>query len=409
MIDRSKRQQVIDDVSRLGVSGVTLDASYNGKAITPAVRDELLAKLAANQHVEIELELLAFEQKPGEHNRKNIRIRDGAMMAAGRSGKGRPFLRDHAQGSLLARGGTILESATEKRGEGDYAIKQRARLSAPWAVDAALRGLLDGISVGIYPTGPIECSVCGTEVFDACWHCPGEQLEAAGDKPAQVVEWIYSAAELVETSAVNVPAVPSAHIESIRAALSAQQTDNHPTRPIMNPKFASLLLLAATASETEVLSAVENTVRERDAIKAELGIARKELEIANAEKAILSGEKTKTAADKFIADAIASGRITLAAEPEWRNLFGLAPDRAAALMASKPEGIATPVGQPRQSNSDPAPAPAPASETGLGADAKAVLARGGIDGDAAVKFATAFGATKAVETITAGLGLKKGA
>lgn len=408
MIDRAQRQQYIDDVSRLGVSGVALDASYNGKVITPAVRDELLAKLAANQHVEIELELLAFEQKPGERNRKNIRIRDGALMAFGRSGKGRPFLRDHEQDDVRARGGTIIESETIKRSEGDYAVRQRARLTAPWAVDAALRGLLDSVSVGIWPTGPIECSACGTEIFDACWHCPGEELEATDARAAMTVEWVYSAAENTETSAVNVPAVKTAHIESIRAALSAQRPDNPLTRPIMNVKLLALLSLAATAGESEVLTAVERVVGERDLATAELGITRRELDVASKELEVLSGEKKKTSEDKFISDAVATGRIALAAEPEWRELYKASTKRAEELMAKKAEGSATPVGKPRQSGTDPEPKESPPTGD-LSATVKAGLAAHGVDAEAAIGFATMFGAKKPLETIAAELGVKKGA
>jgi hypothetical protein len=70
----------------------------NGAAVTPATRDELLAKVRAGEHVELELEVHAFEQSAGERNRKNVRFRDGAMQALGRSGVGKPVLRDHEHG-----------------------------------------------------------------------------------------------------------------------------------------------------------------------------------------------------------------------------------------------------------------------------------------------------------------------
>ncbi|MEO7732854.1 MAG: hypothetical protein ABIY55_17955, partial [Kofleriaceae bacterium] len=41
----------------------------NGAAVTPAARDELLAKVRTGAHVELELEVHAFEQNAGERNR----------------------------------------------------------------------------------------------------------------------------------------------------------------------------------------------------------------------------------------------------------------------------------------------------------------------------------------------------
>ena len=74
-----------------------------GGDITPALRDELLAKCKAGEYVELHVDLIAYEQKAGVANRKFVRFRDGAMMRLGSSGRGRPFLRDHEQGDSLAR------------------------------------------------------------------------------------------------------------------------------------------------------------------------------------------------------------------------------------------------------------------------------------------------------------------
>ena len=228
--------KVLPVVSRADGPETVITLSAGGGPITEALRDELLAKCAAGEYVELDLDVLAYEQRPGVANRKHVRFRDGLMTRLGASGKNKPFLRDHLQGEALARGGTILVSKAEKRGEGDYAIHEHVRLTAPWAVEAALRGLMDRVSIGWWPTGPIECSVCGTEVFTKCYHWPGDKVtestksdgskqflrDRAGDR---VVEWVFTEAELIETSFVNVPAVPGAGVDKVRAALSAAFPD----------------------------------------------------------------------------------------------------------------------------------------------------------------------------------------
>lgn len=208
----------------------TLRAS-NGQAVTPAMRDELLAKCAAGEYVEVDVDLLAYEQRTGATNRNYVRFRDGAMTKLGSSGVGKPFLRDHEQRDVNARAGTIIASKTEKRGDGDYAVKMTARLTAPWAVELALRGLLSSVSIGWLATGPVECSVCKAAIYTKCYHFPGDRLSEATDelgnkkyvwdrKGSLVVEWVFTEAELTETSVVNVPGVASAGIEEVRAALA---------------------------------------------------------------------------------------------------------------------------------------------------------------------------------------------
>lgn len=205
----------------------------DGRKVTPEVRDELLAAVAAGGYVELEVDLLAFEQKAGQPNRKFLRFRDGLMLKLGRSATGKPFLRNHDQGDVMARGGTILTAQTEKRGEGEYAIIETAKLTALWAVENALRGLLDRVSIGWHPTALPHCTVCKAEVFSKCYHWPGDRLaEVTGEDGRkrlarspdgdQVVEWEFQEAEITETSFVNVPAVPSAGVRGIRAALSSE-------------------------------------------------------------------------------------------------------------------------------------------------------------------------------------------
>ncbi len=255
----------------------------NGVALSKSRRDELLAKCAANEYVELEVDMLAYEQVTGARNRNSVRFRDGLMMSLGSSGKDTPFLRDHRQGDVTCRAGTVLSSKTEKRGEGDYVIRQTVKLTAPWAVELALRGLLGSVSIGWNPTGPVNCSACDAPIFTKCWHCPGDTLsekdiEGGGKRKVRdalgpiTVEWIFTAAELIETSMVNVGGVPSARADDIRASLSASLS-THQSSPRdgredlfhgefpeetddMDPKLLALLGLPATATLSEVLAAI---------------------------------------------------------------------------------------------------------------------------------------------------------
>ena len=332
-----------------GVDVIGLRAG-DGTSLTDDKRKQLLAAVMAGEHVELEIELVAYEQTTGARNRKNIRIRDGAMMAFGRSGKGRPFLRDHDQNSVLSRGGTIIASETTKRGDGDYEVRQTARLSAPWACELALRGLLDTLSVGIYPTGSVTCSVHGTEVFENCYCFRGDEVED-DDGGKQVVEWVYDSAENVETSAVNVPAVPTAHIESIRSALMLSAGANggeepQPKAVMISAKLASILGLATAASDTEVLTAVEGRIAD----SAELVIVKAELATANGELKTLRADKMKGDEDAFIASGVKRGAIALGADEAMvRDLYRLSAERAKSRVAERPDGAMTPVGLGRDS------------------------------------------------------------
>ena len=397
---RENLELLLADASRASfalASDLTLRA--NDAVVTPATRDELLAKVRAGEHVELELDVYAFEQLAGERNRKNVRFRDGAMQALGRSGVGKPVLRDHAQDNMLAVAGKVISSKAEKTGEGAYAVTQTWRLMAPWAVELALRGLLSTVSIGWRATGPVLCSACNATVFSQCYHCPGDRLaEKIGDDGVKrnvrdragsiVVEWIYTDAELVETSVVSVPAVPSAHIEGIRAALSAHGGMSPPEEAqIMNPKLLALLGLAATVGESEVLSAVE--ALRVDATEGK--IAARELAAANKELEILNHEKRQSEADTFISDALLSGRIAKGDEDHWREFFTLSSDRARASMAKRAEGSATPVGQRRQSADLVGESQLEAPVGGAIAEAHRVLKANHIDPAAAARFATKFG------------------
>lgn len=229
-ISAALREKAILEMGSVTLTDVTFGVSYQGKEITPEMRDELLGKLAAGQFVELELDVLAYEQQDGVRNRNNVRLRNGAIMAMASSCKGRPFLKDHEQYNSDAVLGVITNSVGEKVTDGHYKVNQKVALRDPKAVGQALRGLLSAVSISWRATGDVCCSVCESPVFTDCYHFPGEKLRKAtidgksafvrdrknGDT---VVEWVYNSAEGLETSTVPVPAVKTAKINDIKAQI----------------------------------------------------------------------------------------------------------------------------------------------------------------------------------------------
>ncbi len=379
--------------------------------------------------MELDAEILAYEQKAGEHNRNYVRFRDGALLGLGLRGKGTPFLRDHDQQDSLSKAGRVLESTTEKRADGDYVIRQTVRLTAPWAVELALRDLLGAVSIGWRPTGPVNCSACNAAIFTRCHHFPGDRLsERENDDGSKrrvlapegelVVEWVYTAAELVETSIVNVGGVPAAAFEGIRAALSAQfpqyraltapDGDGFPVelQTMKNlPVLATKLGLAATAGEDEVTSAVERIVTERNTLAAELKISEGErVTLASQVETYQAGEK-KAVEDSFIRDALATGRISTGDEGAWRDLYQLSAEKATKRLAEKKAGSATPVGLPLQSGGVP-PAE-PAQPAAGNAKVDSTLSSNGVNPEAARHFAKAFGAKDPTKSIAKAIGMNE--
>ena len=297
----------------------------SGFAISNEDRDALLAKCAAGEHVRLVIEVLAYEHKLGTPNRRFVRIVDGAVQAAATSAEGRPFIRDHEQANSLARGGTILESRAVRRGPNDYAIMMSVELTAPWAVELALRGLLTTVSIGMNPTGPVLCSHCGTEILTDCYHLPGEEI--ATKAGTVVCEWLFTAVEIVELSAVNVPAVPGAHIEGIRAALSAALDRRAPD---------------ADLDSASVLASIERTIAMVASVKlleADLSSARAEISSIRAECDSLRSAQFATDAKAFIDEAIELGKIAPREVEVWSTLYAHDPRWTIENMSKRRPGV----------------------------------------------------------------------
>jgi hypothetical protein len=354
VLSARERAAAIALASRSAVSEGILTLRANGKTLAAPDVDTLLARAVARERVELELDVLAYEQGVRSadgarvHNRNHIRFRDGLMVRLGRTGTGTPFLRDHKQDDSSARGGTVLDSRTEKVDEsGHYRVVQTVRLTEPSAVERALRGLTSAVSIGWRPTGPVHCTACKAEILTPqCRHFPGDVLEGR-DEP---VEWEFQDAELIETSEVPVPGVQSAGVEGIRAALAAQFGDAYAPRETIMVSLATIatkLGLAATAGETEVAAAVDAWAVERTALHEQLASAQRSIAETNARLAAHEAVLSKQAEDKFITDGITDGKITLGAHADaMRAYFRSNADGARAMVAAAPR--ITPVGLPSQ-------------------------------------------------------------
>ncbi len=401
----AERGQAIQE-SFAGVTGRVLELRAAGAAVNDERRAELLAAAVNREAVEVEVDILAYEQEPGKANRNFFRFRDGAMVRLGASGVGTPFLKDHDRWSVDAIGGEVIASKTAKLGDGQYEIRQTVRLTEPAAVERALRGNLKAVSIGAFPTGPVLCSHCGTPVMEECWHYRGQELEAddAGGTPV-VIEWIYTEAELVETSEVPIGAVPRAGVQTIRAALAAAGNDigsgsrrghqqehdmKNRTAIVAKLKLAGLIATAvAEPTDADIEAGIDSLIADRA-----------ELAIVNLENAATA----QSAEEKFIQAALETGRILTAEADTWRDFFRASPQRAQERMGKRPANCATLVGAPKQRDvAEPAEAAVKAAAIAgaagttvvameRDAKSKAVLAAAGVDFELAAKFAAVFGA-----------------
>lgn len=230
------------ELEQLGIEPTLRAVTVNGEPITAEMRDDLLRRIDSGTlgYCELGVPLLAYEQWDYEKysdkdNRNFVCFRSGEMRALGGTGKRKPFLRDHRQYDSLARGGTLADSRTEQPEEGHHQIFQRATLTEPWAIAMYLRGNMTTVSIGWIPTGPVLCSACNAPVFEKCYHWPGDRLSEVTDDNGDkryvrsrngklVVRWVYTKAELIETSCVPVPGVASAEMDplGLRAVLASQ-------------------------------------------------------------------------------------------------------------------------------------------------------------------------------------------
>ena len=354
----------------LGSADVVLRAAPGAtSSLTTGQRDELLAKCAAGEYVEVFVKFLAYEQDDTA-NRNFIRFADKALPRMAKAGAGIPLLRDHDSYDLLARAGTVIEATHEVDAKGKHTIRMEAKVTAPWAVEALLRENIDRFSIHARPTGPVLCSACNTPVGESCWHFPGDRLAETTDENGKkslqrsrsgstVVQWIYTAAELVETSAVSVPAVPAARIETVRAAMlaargiTAAELEPAHEDPPMTTIALALMSAALGLPSTSTAEQVEAHARSQtarlhtlEAAHAEQSrrLAAQEVELSAVREAAQTRE-----IEEFMTSAVNEGKVAPGGptETSLRAYFKADPAGARALLKTLPR--VTPAGQPRQS------------------------------------------------------------
>lgn len=290
------------------------------KRITDSERRALLGRVRAGEHVEIAFRARSYAQSD-KPNRNHVRFKPSILGKLTRSFVGQPFLRDHGQTSLDARGGTITDAELVKEGEG-YAIDLTVRAVKPWAVEGLLDGTIDRFSIGWHPTGPITCSVHKKNLRGAescgCW---------PGDKSGEdVVEAIFTGADGVEVSAVNVPAVPEAQGVEIRAALSAWNPPQTPSENRMM-KIATLLGLSSGATEEEISVALSKLQSTNSALEVRLTAAEERRNMVEGKLAELTAaaelQQKAALAQRVSADIerlYASGRLAVARDTEGNRI-----------------------------------------------------------------------------------------
>jgi len=280
MAEETKLEDVVADLlcraapnTRLDAEGelvapvlraVALTSGGGAHEFTLAAKDEkrleLLGMLREGEVVELEIDVEGFSQVDGVQNSNFVRFKKSILGKLGKSFSGVPFLKDHAQGKLDSRAGTVIKSKAESI-EGGKRFVMTLRVSADWAVRAVLEGNLDRFSIGWSHGGlsTIECSVCKGPFLD-CWHFPGDVLEDEKTGEELVVEFVFTQATGIEISGVNVPAVAGTGIEEIRSALSLAANRN-PRKPRSEDQnmneIAKLLGLKADADEDTIAAALK--------------------------------------------------------------------------------------------------------------------------------------------------------
>lgn len=368
-------------------------------------RAELIKASNAGEHIELEFSAITYRQLDGRPNLKFVRFSPDALSRVARSARRSPFLVDHNQYQQIARMGTVIASEAITASDdptlaaGETAFRQRILAVKPRAVVSLLDGTIDRFSIGIRPKGKILCAIHrGRARMDcSCW--AGQEVEVDGKR--RIAEYEFSDAELPEVSAVNSPAVGGTRIDEVRAALAAEIDHyNGRSSPIMTtmPTLAARLGLAATASEAELVTALDARARESEATlavatqraaNAEQALAPLRAELATALAAAQAGT-----IDTALAGAYLDGRLLRLTgedgkqtpdpfEASLRALGSVAPaafaTQLAALPVRAPVGLAAiGVGGPGKAGGTPPGGPAPvqldaatsiaASQLGLSAE-----------------------------------------
>lgn len=339
-------------------SVVTLRRAAGGAPteLTRDEREQLIAAAREGKLVSVLMEAVTFIQRDTP-NRNYSRFTPQALTRMAPSFAGMPVLRDHEQGDALARAGRITESKLEESSDGAKQIRMTMELTAPWAVELALRGLVDRFSIGWHPTGPTECSVCGSEMY---WYwCMGKDDHFLGDSyDGQVCELVYTAADGVEVSAVSVPAVTGTGVDDIRAQLAAARaaspaglgrTEN---RMKIAPLILAALGLHADVEESAAVGAIERLKTDRDGAAAAAKDAQDQLATAKAELAVVTSAGKAQRIDALLSAGVNEGKYLPNGkiEAHLKKLAAKSDEEGiAAYLGDIEPGAAAPLGVQRQS------------------------------------------------------------
>jgi len=167
----------------------------------------------------------------------------------------------------------------------------------------------------------------------------------------QTVEFEYTAADGIEVSGVNVPAVKGTKIEDIRSALAVELSLDPSVhvfaRPsqgdsVMSfPRLAALLGLSALAAandEDRAVRAVEDLKRDKLAAEQERDAARTELTTAKKDAAEAKLTAQKTQVDGVITDAYRAGKLLYSRDEETGKALS-SPREARLRRIAKDDGI----------------------------------------------------------------------
>lgn len=388
---------------------------HQGELITGQKRAELLAAVRGGEQVDLEIDAITYVQKDGAQNRNFMRFKKGQLRSIAKSFRGQPVLRDHDR-SLQARAGTIVGSIAATDEGGETRFEQRLKLTAPWAVEAALLGNVDRFSIGWSSSRESgHCTVCKIPMFgrgSSCPHWPGDVLE-----DGTIVELEFQTATGVETSSVTVPAVLGTGVRGVRelheslAALAQTRQDAlNPARGGADDKelsmrsIATALGLSADADEATILAAVNAQRAAQDALAAQLterdnAIAQLRTRTQELENQLGTANelRQRLAADALCAryaDRIPKARndagelVASQLEQEVRALAEHNVEAAERLLSALPK--ASPAGAEPQSLTAPRGAPAPKAGEPTEAELAEVARRTGRPLDVVKKYHPAF-------------------
>jgi hypothetical protein len=251
-IGRTGEWRPVDVFSEPAPAALSVHDPLSGQlaALSPDMRRGLKQKLAAGELDELSFRAVTF--KATYPNANCLRFRDEDLDRFAASYAGQPFLRDHEQHTLAARGGTITACELE----GNQFVTD-VRLTVPEFIGAFLNQTIDRFSIGWNYTG-VTCSVCGASWMGAeCNHWPGRKYPVKNEngRTVQVLcELIFEGPTGKEISAVNTPAVAGTGVRGMLADLVAAKLSQSQVTEVGQMEEG---LQTSTATETVEQGATE--------------------------------------------------------------------------------------------------------------------------------------------------------